>query len=163
MYFSSKLTLRPVGPQDDHLLKTIYGWTRSEELNLAKEWSEQMKDSFITHQYYAQKDYYQRIYPQADYSIIVYENENAGRLYVERKSIENNIRIIDISLLPSFRNKGIGTHLINQLQEEAKTKDQILSIHVEKFNKALDLYQKLGFEIIKETNGVYYLMHWKHQ
>jgi len=75
--------------------------------------------------------------------------------------IEDHIRIIDISLLPNNRNQGIGSYFINQLKDEAAKENKILSIHVEKFNKALELYLRLGFEVIKETHGIYLLMHWK--
>ena len=153
--------LRPVSPEDEDLLKTVYGKTRSDELNLALNWTDQMKDAFISHQFNAQKDYYSKIYPNADYSVILCGNESAGRLYVERNLIEDNIRIIDISLLPEYRSRGIGTYFLTQLQNEAKDHKKVLSIHVEKFSRALGLYLRLGFQVIKETHGVYLLLHWQ--
>lgn len=153
-------SLRPVLEEDEPLLKVIYGHTRTEELKRAVEWNEDQKAAFITHQHVAQSDYYKKVYPNSDYSIILADGEPAGRLYVERHAIENHIRIIDIAILPDYRNQGIGAYFINQLQEEAKQSNKILSIHVEKFNRALTLYKRMGFEIIKETHGVYFLMQW---
>lgn len=157
----SKFYLRPIKEEDDHILKEIYAHTRIEEINMFTDWSEKMKEAFIDHQYNAQKDYYFEIYPNADYKVIIFEGLIAGRLYVERNQIKNNIRIIDIIVLPQFQKNGIATDIITNLMSEVRSKNKILSIHVEKFNKALNLYIKLGFEIVKETNGVYLLMHWK--
>ncbi len=153
-------SLRPVVEDDDFLLKVIYGHTRTEELKRAVDWNEDQKAAFITHQHEAQSEYYKKVYPNADYSIILSGGTPAGRLFVERHLIEKHIRIIDIAILPDYRNQGIGTYYLQQLQDEAKQSNKILSIHVEKFNRALALYQRIGFEIIKETHGVYYLMQW---
>jgi ribosomal protein S18 acetylase RimI-like enzyme len=153
-------SLRPVVEEDDLLLKAIYGHTRTEELKRAVDWNEVQKAAFITHQHTAQSDYYKKVYPNADYSIILVDGKPAGRLYVERHLIDKHIRIIDIAILPAFRNQGIGAYFLKQLQEEAKQSNKILSIHVEKFNRALTLYKRIGFEVIKETHGVYYLMQW---
>lgn len=153
-------SLRPVRKEDDSLIKSIYGHTRTQELSRAVDWSEDQKAAFISHQHAAQSDYYRKVYPDADYSIIMVGDTPAGRLYVERHVIEHNIRIIDIAILPEYRNLGIGAYFLKQLQDEAKKSNKILSIHVEKFNRALQLYERLGFKVIKETHGVYLLMEW---
>lgn len=158
---SEKITLRPTVPEDLPLLAVIYGHTRQEELDQATEWSDAQKQAFVLHQFHAQDTYYKEVYPDAAYSIILYESVPAGRLYVERYLIVGTIRVIDIALLPEFRNLGIGTYLLGQLQAEARNSDKTLSIHVEKFNRAQTLYQRLGFQPIKETHGVYILMEWK--
>jgi len=157
------VNLRKIGLDDQALLIAIYYSTRTEELNRALDWNEEQKLSFIHHQFFAQDDYYKKVYPNATYDIIVNKNVPVGRLYVERFIIEGTIRIIDIALLPEYRNAGIGSYLINQLKEEASQSSKSLTIHVEIFNKALELYKRLGFQVIKETNGVYYLMEWNQK
>lgn len=152
--------LRRAEPQDKTLLFTIYYSTRTEEINRAIDWNEDQKLAFINHQFFAQDEYYKKVYPDAAYDIIMYNNVPVGRLYVERFLIPGTIRIIDIALLPEFRNLGIGSHLIKQLKNEAFQHGKSLTIHVEVFNKAFELYKRLDFQVIKETNGVYYLMEW---
>ena len=83
-----------------------------------------------------------------------------GRLYVARW--EKEIRIVDITLLPEFRGTGIGTKLLRDLQTEARSACKSLTIHVERFNRALTLYQRLGFKEV-EDKGVYLLMRWSDQ
>ena len=81
-----------------------------------------------------------------------------GRLYVHRG--ETDIRIVDIALLPEHRGRGIGSHLLRAILDEAAKRGRTVSIHVERFNPALRLYERLGFAHVADT-GVYYLMEWR--
>lgn len=78
-----------------------------------------------------------------------------GRLYVDEWAEE--IRIVDLALLPQFRNRGYGTQLLKNLLAEGREKGKAVSIHVEQFNPAQNLYARLGFQPV-ETHGVYVLM-----
>ena len=55
---------------------------------------------------------------------------------------------------------GIGTWLLRHLQAEAQASSRPLRIHVERFNPALRLYERLGFRDI-EDKGVYLFMEWR--
>ncbi len=87
--------------------------------------------------------------------MIVAGGRPAGRLYVARW--EDEIRIVDIALLPEHRGNGLGTALLRELIEEADAAGKPLSIHVEQNNPARPLYDRLGFEEAGEF-GVYVLM-----
>jgi len=80
-----------------------------------------------------------------------------GRLSVARWQAE--IRIVDIALLPPSRNTGIGTASRRDLLAEAAVAHTPVRIHVEKFNPALRLYERLGFAPIADK-GVYLFMEW---
>jgi ribosomal protein S18 acetylase RimI-like enzyme len=67
---------------------------------------------------------------------------------------------MDIALVPEHRGTGIGTQLLRELQEEARSAGKSLTIHVERFNPAMRLYERLGFRQI-EDKGVYLLMEWR--
>ena len=82
----------------------------------------------------------------------------AGRLYVDRGA--NEIRIVDIALLPEYRNAGIGSGLLDDLLAEAPQAGKPVRIHVEKFNPAMSLYRRLGFVAAGEE-GAYDLMRWQ--
>jgi ribosomal protein S18 acetylase RimI-like enzyme len=150
------ITLRQAEPQDRELLLTIYGSTRADELALTG-WDEAAKQGFIEMQFALQAQYYYDVYPEADYLVILSDERPAGRLYLQRW--EREIRIIDIAILPEFRNQGIGTGLLHDLFKEATEEGKRVSIHVEKLNPALRLYERLGFRPI-EDKGVYLLMEW---
>ncbi len=79
----------------------------------------------------------------------------AGRLYVARWPGE--IRVMDIALLPEFRGRGIGSRLLRAIIEEAESSRCAVSIHVERMNPALSLYERLGFRL-REDKGVYLLL-----
>jgi GNAT superfamily N-acetyltransferase len=149
--------LRPATPEDGRFLRAVYAATRADELALVP-WSDEQKRTFTDMQFDAQDADYRRNYPDAQYSIIEVQGEPAGRLYVDRS--EKEIRIIDIALLPEHRRAGIGTKLLRELQDEARTAGKVLTIHVEKFNPALRLYHRLGFQQI-EDKGVYLFLEWK--
>jgi len=83
------------------------------------------------------------------------DGDPVGRLYIDRRKTE--IRIIDIAILPAFRSHGIGTQVLNWLFAEADNVQLPVSIHVEKYNRALHWYQRLGFQQL-EDQGVYLLM-----
>jgi len=101
--------------------------------------------------------HYQQHYADAEFLIILSYGVPIGRLYVARWKDE--MRIVDISLLPQYRNAGIGTKILRDLMAEAEAADKSIRIHVEKFNPALRLYEGLGFTAI-EDKGVYLFLEW---
>jgi ribosomal protein S18 acetylase RimI-like enzyme len=154
---NSRVTLRAARPADEPFLREVYASTRAEELAVT-DWSDEQKRAFCDHQFTAQDAHYRAHYPTAEFSIIEADGAPAGRLYVDRWTRE--IRIMDIALVPEFRGRGIGTRLLGELQEEARGVEKSLTIHVEKFNPALRLYERLGFRA-KEDKDVYLLMEWR--
>jgi GNAT superfamily N-acetyltransferase len=143
-------------PEDEPFLQQVYASTRSHELAQVP-WTDDQKTAFCRMQFTAQHQYYQEHYAGASFDVIELEGLSIGRLYVNRNGRE--IRIVDIALLPAHRGCGIGTQLLRSLQEEARAANKPLSIHVEKFNPALALYQRLGFQV-RVDRGVYLFLDW---
>jgi len=150
------ISFRAITPEDDKFLYRLYASTREEELSRTT-WIEAEKEIFLKQQFTAQHQFYMQQFNRAKFEVVLKNNEPIGRLYVDRR--EDEIRLIDIALLPKHRNQGIGTSLLLELIDEAKKADKPLRIHVEKYNPALQLYLRMGFREIKDT-GVYYLMEW---
>lgn len=150
----ANITLRPVGPDDYDFLVEVYGSTRAEELALTP-WTTEQQQAFVRSQFAAQQDYYAQKYPTASHDIIVSDNRPVGRLYVAR--LDQEIRIIDITLLPSERNAGIGSFLIKQLLGEASRTNKMTRIFVEEFNPSLRLFERLGFSP-SEQHGIHLLL-----
>jgi len=150
------LTLRPSTAADRELLFEIYASTRAEEL-APLPWDDSSKHAFLAQQFEAQDTYYKQHRPDASYDVIVVDARPAGRLYVHRGS--DQILVMDIALLPEFRNRGLGTGLLRDLMEEAAATGKRLVVHVEQFNPARALYARLGFEQTDDL-GVYLELHW---
>ena len=151
------ITFRPAAPDDEAFLLKVYGSTRAEELQ-AVPWSEAQREAFLKMQLAAQHHHYRQLYPAGDYLIILDRDRAVGRLYVAR--LEEQIRIIDITILPEERGRGLGTSIIGDLMAEAAQAGKPLRIYVESFNPSLRLFEHLGFSQIEE-NGIHLLMQWQ--
>ena len=146
--------LRDAEPADEPFLRDVYASTRTDELALLP-WTEEQKRAFTDHQFHAQDVYYKEHYEGATYQVVLVDGKPAGRLYVARW--DDEIRIMDITLLPPFRGQGIGERLLRPLLAEGDAAGKPVSIHVEQSNRARSLYLRLGFADVEER-GVYVLM-----
>lgn len=145
---------RPFAAEDFAFIEALYFSTRAKELARTG-WPEEQKQAFLTQQHHAQHHHYQTYYPDAERLIVERGGEPIGRLYLDAWTLE--IRIVDISLMPAARGQGIGEAILRDLIEQAATAGKGVSIHVEKFNPARRLYQRIGF-VVAEDKGVYDLM-----
>lgn len=150
------LQFRPIADQDQPFLLELYGTTRAAELAMLP-WSQQQKEEFVQMQFHAQHTFYQQQFGNAKFDLLLKHDKPIGRLYVDRR--EDEIRIIDIAIMPDYQRQGIGSQLLQELLDESKASAKPVTIHVEKNNPALGLYQRLGFEQL-EDQGVYWLMRW---
>jgi GNAT superfamily N-acetyltransferase len=152
-----RITLRPITADDMDLLLRVYHSTREEELAMVLDWTEEMKAAFVRQQFEAQHVWYRDHYEGAQFDIILVDGAPAGRLYVHRRADE--IRLVDITLLPDFRKGGLGTSILHDLMAEGKEVGKPVTIHVEIYNPAMRLYERLGFVPVEER-GPYRLMKW---
>src|SRR5215471_8922195 len=106
------LSLRPERPEDDEFLIALYAETRALEL-AATGWSESQKQIFLTSQFQLQRTHYRRYYPGAQFDVIEDRGRTVGRLYVDRCAQE--IRVMDIVLIPEYRRRGLGGQLMQRL------------------------------------------------
>ncbi|WP_193612958.1 GNAT family N-acetyltransferase [Nocardioides lijunqiniae] len=151
------VVLRPTTDRDRDFLVRVYGSTRDEELSQVA-WAEGQREAFVRMQFDAQDAQYRQHNPSGTFDVIEVGGRPAGRLYVDRRP--DDIRIVDISLVPEFRGAGIGELLLVRLQDEAAASGRTVSIHVEIHNRAAQLYTRLGFVAVAE-GGVYRRMEWR--
>lgn len=150
------ITLRPVVAEDDAFLLRVYSTTRADEMALVP-WNEAQREAFLRMQFNAQLHHYQSYYPSAKHQIIERAGQAVGRLYVLRA--DDFTRILDLTIMPEFRNARIGTQILEDLMSEVASAGKPLHINVESFNPSLRLFERLGFKKIEE-NGVHFLMEW---
>jgi len=150
------VTLRPATDSDYAFMRYLYGSTRAEEMEKFP-FSEEQKAAFLDQQFAAQYQHYKTHYPTCERNIIELDGKAVGRLWIDEW--KDQIRLVDIALLPQARGTGIGSKLLADVLQRGTRAGKPVTIHVEGFNPALRLYQRLGFDHV-DTNGVYYLMKW---
>jgi ribosomal protein S18 acetylase RimI-like enzyme len=153
-----RIISRPITPDDMPFLLRVYGSTREEEMAMVVDWTPEQKAAFVRSQFEAQHNWYQDHYQGARFDVILVDGVPAGRLYVHRR--ESEIRLVDITLLPDFRGGGTGSALLRDLLAEGEAAGKRVTIHVEVFNPAMRLYERLGFLPVEER-GPYRLMEWR--
>lgn len=153
-----RVTLRPVGEADDGFLFAVYTTTREEEMARVP-WTPEQKAAFLRMQFTAQKQHYAAEYPGANHSIICVDGIQVGRIYVDRTA--ETFHILDITVLPQYRNAGAGACVLRRLLEEAAGAGKPVTIYVESFNRSLSLFHALGFQKIADQ-GFNWLLRWTH-
>ena len=151
------IKLRAALPEDESFLFEVYASTRAQEMAFVP-WDDEQRKSFLTMQFVAQHSHYRQQFPDASYSLICREGLPLGRFYVLRE--QDDIRILDLTLLPEYRNGGIGTSLLLDLLDEAAQSGKKVRIYVETYNPSLRLFERLGFKSIAEE-GVNFLLEWR--
>jgi ribosomal protein S18 acetylase RimI-like enzyme len=148
------LTARPRTLADTEFLATLYASTRATEL-AAVPWPDDAKRAFLRSQFEAQTRHYDLHYADGEFLVLERDGRAIGRLILFWG--DRDLRVVDIALVPECCGMGLGTALVGAVQAQATGS---VSIHVERFNPALRLYQRLGF-VHEEDTGVYYRMRWK--
>lgn len=143
----SNIELRQVLPEDRAILVKIYESSREIELSMT-DWGEEQRRAFAELQLEAQLRHYAEAYPEATHDLILFGGEPAGRLYMNRGNTQ--IAILDITVLPEYRDRGIATHLIRELAAEAKVTKRSVRVYVESFNPAQKLFIGLGFQAVEQ-------------
>ncbi|MFV8361493.1 GNAT family N-acetyltransferase [Flavobacterium sp. LS1P3] len=82
---------------------------------------------------------------------------NEGEVCLGFASYEHNYlnekctRLHKIYILPEAQGKGVGKLLMNAVEDLAKENQSVVvSLNVNKFNKAISFYKKIGFEVVSE-------------
>jgi ribosomal protein S18 acetylase RimI-like enzyme len=81
-----------------------------------------------------------------------------GRIYLNRGA--EIYHILDITILPQYRNQGAGLLCLQTILNEAADRAKPVSIYVENFNPSLRLFERLGFRRDQEK-GFHFLMKWQ--
>jgi len=120
-------------------------------------WPEAAIRQFLEMQFSLQHRHYVRHFKEASFYKILCRQREAGRLYVQRGARE--LHIVDLALLPEFRNQGIGTALMRAVTDEASRAGLPVTLHVENGSPAYRLYRRLGFELVARGD-THHAMQW---
>lgn len=146
--------VRPELDDDRDFCAALFALTRADEL-AAIPWPADAKAAFCRSQFEAQHAHYRRHYAAADLMVVVHDHARIGRVYVHATPEET--RLMEISLLPEWRNRGIGGCLSAAVVAHAHGRGVMAGLHVEPFNPARRLYERQGFRQVEER-GIYLYM-----
>ncbi len=152
------LSLRPAREEDAAFLRALFETARPDAPILAA-WPDAVRQPFLDQQFNFQTTHYARVHPDADRLVVVADGAPIGRITVSRGL--QAWCLVDIGLMPAWRGRGIGTLLVQMVQNEARRVGAPgLQLTVDFQNPARRLYQRLGF-VADEENMPAVAMSWR--
>ena len=149
--------LRPVTDEDEAFLLRLYGCSRPDAELLAVSAAENF-DDLVRTQFELQRRHYQTSFPDAVHEIIEIEGEPAGRIWNDWR--EDEVRCLDVALLPEHRSKGLGGQILEDLKAQAAQRRVVVTLSVEHWNpRARAFYERHGFAVIKSYDS-HSLLEW---
>ncbi len=149
------VAVRPVQlPEDEDFLRSVYAAARWPDLSVLG-LSEDETKALLRWQFDAQVSHVEAFFPHATHSVVLLGGEAVGRLIVDRSADE--IRVVEIGLLPAFRHLGIGRVLVRSLFEEADAKRLPVRCHVVQDDEARGFWEHVGF-LEQGLDGVHVAM-----
>jgi ribosomal protein S18 acetylase RimI-like enzyme len=143
--------LRAALPTDVEFEQFLYASTREDLRPLGPE----VFDGLVGMQFRAQSMSIKLDHPDAERKIVLVDGAPVGRLVVDASA--EHVEVIDIAILPQYRNHGIGTGVLRGVLAHADRIGRAVRLHVEKQNRAMHLYERLGFSICGDV-GMYFAM-----
>jgi GNAT superfamily N-acetyltransferase len=135
------LALRPATPADEEFLFAVFVSSRDFNLSI---FPEPQRSNLMLMQYRGQQETYTQRYPAAEHNIVSLDGSDAGRIWVAET--EEAISVLDIALLPGYRNRGIGRQLYANLIARAGAAGKPLRATVSTANPgSLQFHERLGF------------------
>ena len=137
------IVLRPEVAADRPFLEHLYRLVRWHEFTPTG-WPDAAIAALINDQFEYQRRHYEIAYAGAEFHVIQHVAEPIGRIYVHRTG--RDLGLLEISLLPEWRGRGIGAALLEHLQQEVRAglRDSV-SLQVSPENPARRLYARMGF------------------
>ncbi len=136
---------------DEEFLLALYGSTRAHELAQVQ-WDEGQQELFVQWQYDLQRREYEARFLEARYDVILVDGSPAGRIWIGTDN--EQIRLLDIALLPEFQNRGVGTLLIRRLIDQSTCAGKPLRHMVFVLNNdAHRFYERLGLVVIEDLGA----------
>lgn len=153
-----QVRFRIVESHDTSFLIALYSSTRADEMRHAI-MSAEDKSDFLRRQFDLQSQAYAQSFPNAMHRIIQLDDMDIGRMIINRA--DNHMRIIDLSILPMWRGRGIGTDILRSLLNEAYGGKVPVRLHVTQDNPAYRLYARHHFRPNGMRQGSHVELEWQ--
>ena len=137
--FDVKITRRPATEADTALAREIHhrGYREIVERQYLR-WDDAQQDRF-----------FEDDWDPAIYEIVLCDGIPCGRISVVERG--GAIVVRDIIILPEYQNRGIGTFVLREVLEQARTRSLPVRLGTHRLNRALQFYLRLGFRETGQT------------
>src|SRR4029079_12713278 len=123
---SGAITLRPATDADYDFMRRLYHSTREEEMQHFP-FDDAQKSAFLDQQFAAQFEHYRIHYPTVERNIIENDGKPIGRLWIDEW--RDQIRLVDIALMPEWRGSGVGSMLLHDVLRRGEKAGKPVTIH----------------------------------
>ncbi|WP_022927745.1 GNAT family N-acetyltransferase [Patulibacter americanus] len=135
------VALRPATADDAPFLERLYASTRDDLLALPL--PVPARTALVAQQHRARTQQHAAAYPDASSQVVELDGVAVGRLAVDHA--EDELRVVDVALLPEHRGRGIGTTILRSVLARADDLAVPVTLQVAAGNPAQRLYGRLGF------------------
>ncbi|MFZ6780734.1 GNAT family N-acetyltransferase [Undibacterium sp. Ji83W] len=151
------LALRKVNDDDQAFLDVLYA-SRREDLQQMP-----MDAAFIAQmikmQQHVQMEGIRMNYPDAGHWLIEDAGQPVGRVIIDTGS--NDVRLVDIAIIPAAQRRGIAKAILLAMQADAQSQGKGVSLAVEQTNfAARGLYLQSGF-VVHSADALFEQMYWR--
>jgi ribosomal protein S18 acetylase RimI-like enzyme len=150
-------SIRPETEEDAPFARQLFDEARRVEYSFLP-LDDRQKALLIHQQFDVQHRQYATQYGPAQFLMIDDAAGPIGRLYIG--TVPRGLRVLDITIQEERRGEGIGDALLRGLIAQARERHLRVSLHVDKLNRARNLYERLGFRVVGDA-GQAWLMDWR--
>jgi ribosomal protein S18 acetylase RimI-like enzyme len=137
------ISLRPAGHQDfDYCERLYFG---------EMEWI--MRELHLDRA--AQAASFQQQWDPSQVSIITLDGSDVG--WLQTTTQDDELFVAQMVVDRPFQRRGIGTEVLERLIVDAADANRTMRLNVVKINPALRLYERLGFQVIREDDRKFYM------
>lgn len=137
--------LRPCGPEDDAFLYDVFCTTWASEVAALP--NPRLAPHVMRIRHIAQERQFASLHPGHQRFVVLHDDQPAGRLYVHERG--SRMHVLDLTLLPCFRARGLGTRVTRDLFGEATERGKSVTLRLARRNvRACEFQSSLGFRLV---------------
>jgi ribosomal protein S18 acetylase RimI-like enzyme len=153
---SPVVTQRAATPEDREFLYRLFASSRLDVMQFPG-WSDAQREVFLRVQFQARGAHYAAQFPHGDVRVVERDGAPVGSLHTDRTG--DDLRLVDLAIVPEQRGAGLGTEILRGVLEDARALGKRVVLHVEVHNRAARLYARVGFTEVA-NDGIYRRMQW---
>ena len=150
------IAFRPCESRDGDFLFALFTGVRAGDF-AALNWTPEQLEPLLRVQFALQSQSYAATFPRAVHEIICLAEQPVGRMVTEETG--QAVHLVDIALIPACRGRGVGSAALRKLQMQCARLRKPLTLQVARNNRAIQLYERLGF-VSGGGTEVYAAMKW---